>query len=263
MALIPGSKKSQEDKKAEQEAARDEALLREIDDAVREDQYLEFAKNYGRPILGVVVAGLAAFGGYLFWDGQREARLESQSERLIAALDQAEAGNADSAESTAAALAAEGEGGAKAAAQLMQAGIAMNEGRTAEAIELYAAVSNDADAPPALRDLATIREVAASYDTRDPAEVVERLGPMAVPGNPWFGSAGELVAMAHLEMGNREQAGTLFAEISRSDGVPESLQSRARQMAGLLGVDAIDDVDEFMEDQRAPEQPEQAAAAAH
>lgn len=249
MALRPGSGKNSEEKKA----AEDEVLLREIDDAVREDQYLEFARKYGRPLLGVVIVGLLAFGGYLFWDSRQEAALEAHSERLIAALDQAEAGNLDSADASAEALAADSEGGTRAAALLMRAGIAMDEGRTADAVALYAQVASSDDTPPVLRDLASIREMAASFDTRDPAEVIARLEPLAVPGNPWFGSAGELVAMAYAEQGKNDRAGTLFGEIARSEDVPDSLRSRARQMAGLMGVDAIEDADAFMEDQRQPD----------
>lgn len=245
MALRPGSGQNAEEKKA----AEDDVLLREIDEAVREDQLREFAQNYGKPLLAVLVLGMAAFGGFLFWDGRQESAMEAKSEELIAAIDQAEAGNTDSAKNAAQELVKNSEGGVKASAILLQAGVAMDEGRTADAIELYASVANDESAPPVLRDLATIREVSAGFDTRDPAEVIERLGALAVPGNPWFGSAGELVAMAYLEQGNREQAGTLFGEIARSDDVPETLRSRSRQMAGLLGVDAIDDVDAFMEQQ--------------
>ena len=73
--------------------------------------------------------------------------------------------------------------------------------------------------------------------------------PLAVPGNAYFGSAGELVAMAYLEQGEREQAGTLFAAIAKDEDVPQSLRARTRQMAGLLGVDAIEDVDELLESQ--------------
>lgn len=245
MALRPGSGQDTEDKKA----AEDDVLLREIDDAVREDQLREFAQKFGKPLLGLFVLGMTAFGGYLFWDARQEAAMEAKGEELIAALDQAEAGNLDSANSAAAALAGSSEGAAKASAVLLQAGVAMDQGRTADAIELYSSVANDEGAPPVLRDLATIREVAAGFDTRDPAEVITRLSALAVPGNPWFGSAGELVAMAHLEQGNREQAGTLFAEIARAEDVPETLRARSRQMAGLLGIDAIDDVDAFIEQQ--------------
>ncbi len=112
--------------------------------------------------------------------------------------------------------------------------------------QLFQQVADDADAPSELRDLARIRAVAATFDTREPEDVIAALKPLAVPGNAWFGSAGELVAMAHLEQGQTKQAGTLLAAIAKDDTVPESLRSRARQVAGQLGVDAIEDVDELL-----------------
>jgi len=118
-----------------------------------------------------------------------------------------------------------------------------------EAATLFGEVADSSDAPPALRDLAKIRAITATFDERKPADVIAELGELAVPGNPWFGSAGELVAMAHLEAGDNDKAGAMFAEIARAEDVPESLRTRSRQMAGLLGVDAIVDVDELLEEQ--------------
>lgn len=252
MALRPSSNKTPEEKQAERQAAQDEVLMREIDDAVRQDDYARFAKSYGRPLLGLLVAGLIGFGGYLFWDSRQEAAMEKSSEDLVAAMDQLGAGNLDSADSAAATLAAENDAAAGSIAMMLQAGVALQKGDAEEAAELYSQVAEKDGTPPALRDLAMIREVAATFDTRSPDDVIARLGSLAVPGNPYFGSAGELVAMAHLEKGDRAQAGTLFGEIAKSEEVPESLRSRARQMAGLLGVDAIDDVEELLEEQSGP-----------
>ena len=114
---------------------------------------------------------------------------------------------------------------------------------------MFKAIAADADAPPALRDLARVRDVSTNFDTMKPADVVAQLGDLAKPGNPWFGSAGELVAMAHLESGNRAEAGKLFADIAKDEEQPETLRSRARQMAGLLGVDAIVDVEKLLKDE--------------
>lgn len=249
MASRPGNEIQPKDKKAKQLAAEDEVLMREIDEAVRQDDMAQFANTFGKPLLGLLIAGIAAFGGYLYWDSQVESELEAQSESLVAALDQAQAGNFSSANDLAASLVSEGEGGAATAALMLQGSIAMQEGRNADAAAFFAQVAGDENAPPAMRDLAAIREITANYDERDPDEVISRLKPLAVPGNPWFGSAGELVAMAYLEKGEREQAGTLFGEVAKSEEVPESLRSRARQMAGLLGVDAIGDVKELLDEQ--------------
>ena len=69
-----------------------------------------------------------------------------------------------------------------------------------------------------------------------------------MPGNAFFGSAAELTAIAHLEAGNRKEAGILFSEMATNEDLPETLRERARQMSGLLGVDTIDDVDQLLED---------------
>ncbi len=233
-------------------SAEDEVLMREIDEAVRQGEMSDFFERYGRPLLVLVVGGLLAFGGYLFWDSRSEAAMEKSSEDLVAALDQVKASNLDSADTAAAALADGDAAGPAAAAKMLRAGIALEKDNAADAAALFGEVADDADAPPALRDLAKIRSITATFDERDPAEVITELSELAVPGNPWFGSAGELVAMAHLEAGDNAKAGTMFAEIAKSEDVPESLRSRARQMAGLLGVDAIEDVDELLEEQGIP-----------
>lgn len=244
MALIPSRNTDKEQKKA----AEDDVLLREIDDAVRQDQYANFAKQYGRPLLGVAVAGVLAFGGYLFWDSRQEAALEEQSDAYVGALDQVQAGNMADASAKLDPVIGEASAGTRAAAQLMKAGIAAQDNKPGEAAALFAAVAADEDAPPALRDLARIREVATQYDELGPDEVVSRLKPLAEPGNAWFGSAGELVAHAYLDQGKREEAGVLFGELARNEDVPRSIRDRARDMAGQLGVDSIGDADEFLEE---------------
>ncbi|MCB2089478.1 MAG: tetratricopeptide repeat protein [Sphingomonadaceae bacterium] len=247
MALIPSSKKPEDDPKAQKQAAQEDVLLREVDDAVRQDQYAEFASKFGRPLIGLLVLGLAAFGGYLYWDSRQEAAMEADSEAIISALDQAEAGNFSGAAEKADPVIEDGAPGARSIARMLKAGALVEQGKEKEALEIFAAVSADADAPQELRDLATIREVTLRYDSMKPAEVEKRIRPLAVPGKPYFGSAGELVAMALLDQGKEKEAGTMFAEMAKDEDVPETLRSRARQMAGLLGVDAIEDVDELLE----------------
>ena len=72
------------------------------------------------------------------------------------------------------------------------------------------------------------------------ADIGATLKPLATPGNAVFASAGELVAHAYLDQGKRAEAGALFAQIAKDENSPESARSRARQMAGVLGVDAIE-----------------------
>lgn len=262
MASRPGNEKPEADKEAKRQIAQEEVLMREIDEAVRQDDLARFARAYGRPLLAVLIAGVLAFGGYLLWQSREEAAMEAQSEKLVATLDMLQSGDVTGAQALAATLAAEGDGAAATSALMLQAGLAMEQGKRAEAAQLFARISADENAPPAMRDFATIRGVSATFDTLKPDDVIARLKPLAVPGNPWFGSAGELVAMAHLELGQRDQAGVLFGEIARSEEVPETIRTRARQMAGLLGVDAVEDVEALLESQGVPTTASNGAAAA-
>lgn len=226
-------------------------MLREVDDAVRQDQYAHFAQRFGIPLIILLVLALAAFAGWLYWQNRQEAAMEQRSEALISALDQVEAGNLDTGAELLDPLANGDSAGPQSAARMLQASIALEQGRADDAAQLFAAVGADPEAPAALRNLATIREVATRFDSLPPQQVIDRLEGLAVPGNPFFGSAAELVAMAHLEAGNTQRAGNLFAEIAKAEDVPDSLRSRARQIAGQLGVDAIVDVEALLEQQGA------------
>ena len=104
-------------------------------------------------------------------------------------------------------------------------------------------MADDAEAPQPLRDLATVRMMTAAFDATPPDEVIARLSPLAVPGNPWFGSAGELVAFAHLAKGDQDRAGPLLVAIAQDEEVPPTLRARTRQLAGVLGFDPIEDVE--------------------
>lgn len=217
--------------------------MREVDEAVRKAQMDEVARKYGLAIIAAVVIALLAFGGYLLWQERRNSAMEQRTEQLVTAFDQFEAGNVDTAAEALAALEPDATGGPRAIAMLTRAGIALEQGRREEAAGIYEEVAADDSAPGAYRDLAAIRAVAINFEQMEPQAVIDRLRPLATPGNAWFGSAGELVAMAYLSQEREDLAGPLLAEIARSDEVPQTLRSRARQMAGLLGVDAIEDVE--------------------
>jgi len=263
VALPPDSEKFRADQLAARRSAEQDVLLREVDEAVRKDQLDFAAKRYGWAIGAGVVLALAAFGGYLFWQDRREGQLEESSETLVTTLDQLQAGQIDEAEDDLAAL-AEGSSATAISAKMARAGVALRENRQQEAVGLLDEIAADGDAPKPYRDLATIRSVAARFEQMQPQQVIDRLKPLATPGNPWFGSAGELVAMAYLKQGKPDLAGPLFAAIAKDENVPQSLRLRARQMAGLLGVDAIVDVDETLaqtrEDNAAAPAPAPAAA---
>ena len=262
MALPTDPAQNREEVLARRRAAEEEALLREVDDAVRQDELASFGERYGRQLVIGAAVVVLGFGGYLFWQSRQHSALEAESNAIIIALDQAQAGNFASAATGASALIGDGADGPEASARLVAAAAAAEQNNLAEARKQLAALSDDASAPKAMRELATLRLAALEFDTMDKAQIIQRVGPLAKPDNPWFGSAGELVAMAYLEQGKRGEAGKLFASIANTDTVPDPIRSRARQMAGVLGVDAIPDVEQFLKQQQERQQASDAAAGA-
>lgn len=223
--------------------------MREVDDAVRQSDAQNFLSKWGKPLLALVILALVAFAGYLYWQNRQEAAMERDSETLVAGLDQLQGGNLDAASSSLEELAASDGRGAAVAAALLRAGIAAEQGRTEDAADMFADVAASGNTPPALRDLAKVREIALRYDDMTSQQIIAELQGLAVPGEPYFASAGEMVAHAYLDQGDEDEAGALFAQIAKADDVPETLRSRARQMAGVLGVDAIEDVEAILEEQ--------------
>jgi hypothetical protein len=216
-----------------------EAFMREVDDAVREDQLATFWARYGRWLLAALVLGLAAFGGWLYWQHHSKTQAEAVSEQMDTVLDAAIGGGTPDAKQLDALTKAD-QPGYRASAQLVKAGVAARKGDAKAAIALYDAMAADAKLDKPYRDLALIRQTSLEFDSLKPQQVVDRLKPLAIEGAPWFGSAGELVAIAYMKMDKNDLAGPMFAAMAKDEKVPQSIRSRARQMAGVMGIDAVE-----------------------
>ena len=229
------------DKSPEQQTDRSEQVfLREVDEAVREDQLKHFATRYGIWIFAAVVIGLGSLAGFIFYQNSQSEDSGLRSEEYVAAIDSVRQDNLDGAATALEPLTEAEQPGYRAAAQVLQANIALEKNDPKKAIEGYAKVIADDSLPQPFRDLALIRKTTAEFDTLKPQQVIDRLKPLAVPGNPWFGSAGEMVAVSYLNMNKSDLAGPLFAQLAKDDSVPATIRSRALQMAGVEGIDAVE-----------------------
>lgn len=219
--------------------ANNESFYREVDEELRKDQLTGTWKRYGTLIVAGIVLFLAAVGGYLYWQHRQEQRAGEHGELLTAAFEEIQTKKTKEATGKLDRLAAEGNAGYRAAAMLTKADLAIEAGNEAAAVSAFGAVANDTKLPEPYREVALIRQTALEFDRLQPGVVIQRLGSMAVAGNPWLGSAGEMVAVSHLRQQRPQQAAAIFATMSKEEGLPESIRSRALQMAGALGVDAV------------------------
>jgi hypothetical protein len=103
-----------------------------------------------------------------------------------------------------------------------------------EASAKFAAIVADSSVPQPMRDLALIRQTYADYDRLTPQQVIDRLKPLAVAGNPWLGSAGELVAIAQLRLNQPAKARATLQLIIADQQVPDTLRQRAVQLSSAI-----------------------------
>lgn len=244
----------------------DAALLQEVDEAVRKDRLDTIFRDYGRWIIGAVLAGLLAFGGYLYWGHLQETKRGEQAEALLTAFDKVKGNQPRAATTDLQKIAADSAPAYRAVATIQQANMKAETGDLKAAAAMLAKVAADTKLDPSLRDLALIRQTAVEMDTLKPETVIARMKPMVDakdPASSWFASAAELSAIAHYQLGHFDQAGALFGRIAKLPDVPRTLQSRAVQMAGMLGVDAVADraADSAAKDQKSGAAPKAAAAS--
>ena len=217
--------------------ASNDAFFREVNDEVRREQMARAVRRYGILAAVVVMVALLAFGGWLLWQNHRAKMAGENGERLTAAMSALSSGNVADARKGLTAITADDAKGYAPLARMLTADMAIQRRADPDAAAGFMKVANDVATPQPLRDLALVRATALSFDTLAPAQVIARLKPLAAPGGAWFGSAGEMTAIAQLRLGQRKAAATTFAAIARDRGVPPTVRERAAQLAGDLGID--------------------------
>jgi hypothetical protein len=219
--------------------ADNESFYREVDEELRRDQMKSYWERYGKLFIAGIVLILAAVAGFIWWQNQKEVKSAERGEQLIQAFDDISARRKAAAVGKLDALAKSGSEGHRAAALLTKADLAIEGGDLKGAAATFKQVADDSGLAQPYRDVALVRMTALELDALPPQAVIDRLKGLAVAGNPWFGSAGEMVALSYLKLNKPQQAGALFAAMAKDKKLPDTLRSRATQMAGSLGVDAV------------------------
>jgi hypothetical protein len=224
-----------------------ETFYREVDEELRRDQLKTYWERFGKLAIAAVVLFIAAIGGVIWWQNHKEVVAGDRGAQLVGAFDDIAGGNKAAAVPKLDQLAKSGPDGYRAAAQLTKADLAIEAGKLDEAAGQMNAIAGDSALPQQYRDLATVRATVLQFDRLKPQSVIDRLKPLAVAGNPWFGSAGEMVAIAYLKLNRPQDAARLYSAMARDKQVPESIRSRSVQMAGSLGVDAVQPAEQGQE----------------
>jgi hypothetical protein len=215
-----------------------DTFLREVDENLRRDQLRDFFKDNAPWLIAAVVLFLAASGGLIWWNQHKLQRSEADVEQIAQLDKDIGSGNLSRTPQQLDELSHKGSKAVRASAEFTRAAVALQQGNVKSAAATYKTLAADDGLPAPYRDAALVRETAVEFDQLQPQEVIARLEPLAKRGEPWFGSAGEMTALALLKQGRRQEAAQLFMAIAKDATAPDAIRARAMEFAGSLGVDA-------------------------
>ncbi|HEY0114361.1 MAG TPA: tetratricopeptide repeat protein [Allosphingosinicella sp.] len=216
-----------------------DTFLREVDEELRRERVGNFMTRYGWYMVALAALLLAAIGGWIWWQHRQNVAAGEASTKVIQVQDQLQQNNAKGAAPTIDELAGNSRVGYRMAALFSRAQAQISTNAVPAAIETFKAIVADPEAPQPYKDAALIRQTQLEMDNLQPGQLIQRLQPFVQAGNPWHGTAGEMVGIALIKAQRLEQAGRVFEGIARDQSVPETIRARAIQIASSLGIDAV------------------------
>jgi len=215
-----------------------DTFVKEVDENLRRDRLRDFFRENGGWIAAGVVLFLAISGGIIWYQQYRQQRAEAQVEQLAQIYKDIGVGNTAKVPQQLDDLSHSGSKAVRASALFTRAAFALQQNDQKLAIASFKAIRDDSSLPDSYRNAALIRQTALEFDQLQPQQVIAQLEPLAKPDNPWFGSAGEMTALALIKQGKTREAGQLFATLAKDKDVPEGIRNRSLQISGSLGADA-------------------------
>lgn len=215
-----------------------ETFLREVDENLRRDRAHDFFRNNRGLLIGALLLFLASAGGIIWWQQHRLDKSGEEVEQLAKIYRDIGESKLDQVPTGLDTLSASSSKAVRASALFTRAALALEQSDQALASRTFGEIATDESMPQPYRDAALLRQTTIDFDKLTPDEVISRLAPLAKPDSPWFGSAGEMTAMALIKQGKKLEAGKLFAAIAANKDVPVGMRARAVQIAGSLGADA-------------------------
>ena len=216
-----------------------DTFLREVDENLRRDQTARFRQEIWAWLIAGVVLFLAAGGGFIYWQQlQVSSSPKSRSSSWPRRLRTSAPASSAAAPAAARRLVRQPQQGRSRLGLFARAAVALQQNDTKLAIANYSEIAGASGLPAALSrrradppDRAGVR-----FDQARRGDRPHR--PLAQPGNPWFGSAGEMTAMALIKQGKNDRGGQLFGKMARDKRSPTAFRARSVQIASTLGVDA-------------------------
>jgi hypothetical protein len=207
-------------------------IFREVDEEVRREQLKKLWDRYGNYVVVaavLLVAAVAAWRAYMWWEARKAAENGAAFEAATAL---AEAGKRGEAEAAFAKIAADGTAGYRHLARMREsAELAQSDAKAA--ITAYDRIAADRAVGPVLQDLAALRAAALLIDTGALEEAQRRLEPLAANDRTFRHTAREFLVLAAWRGGDAAAAKRWFDLIMTDAQTPATTRSRVEMLMAL------------------------------
>ena len=208
-----------------------DAIFREVDDEVRQEEYKKLWDRHGRIFMLAGVLFIAAIAGWQGWKYLELKQAQDASTIYFDAVKKAVEGKQDDA---LAALAAVNHPGFGQLAKLEGAAIIAGKGDIDKAVAAYDAFAADARTDPALADAARIRAGYLLVDTQSPDQLLTRLGRFDKDDVLWHNEAREIFGLSAYRVKDFAMADRYFNAINVDAKATQGQKQRAQLMLQLI-----------------------------
>jgi len=216
-------------------------IFDEVEEDLRAERAQRLLKRHGGAIAAAVlliVAAVAAWQGWNWWEGRRAAETATSYISAMSAADRLRPGETQGraqAGSAFARLAGKAPEGYATLARLRAAALIADAGNLPTALTIWDSVAADRSADPLLRDLASLNSVQHQLDAGDPAVLEARLKPLIAPDNPWHALALEAQGLLEMRTGRTKPAEDIFRRLAQDPAAPDGVRGRANGLLNRLG----------------------------
>jgi hypothetical protein len=211
-----------------------DALMREVDEDLRHEQFEKLWKTYGNYVIAAALALVVGVGGFEAWSSWKSAQAEKESARFAQAVALAESGKTADAIKGFESLAADAGSSYRILARLRAAAILAEAGDVKAARAAYEVAAADSGANKLYRDFAQLQSAFLGVDSEDPAQIEGRLAPLSTDDNPWRHPAREGLALLALRKGESAKAREIYAKLADDAKAPRGLRARAAEALAAL-----------------------------
>ena len=212
----------------------DNSFFREVDEAVRHDQYKALWDKFGVYIIALVVvliAGVATYKGWTYWEERQSREAGAEFAQALALETGSDPSKANEAFEE---LAKDGPHGYRVLSRFQMAAAHAKAGETDKAVAAYDELSTDGGVDQILQGLATLQAATLRLDTADYAEMERRLKGVIESGTAWKYSARELLGLSAYQHRDMSTAEEQFSALLGDQGTPPNMRDRANMMLALI-----------------------------